>query len=92
MSNIISAAEITNADAIHPGYEASGECGATERCEHDIKFIGASPEMISKIMATRHGQSNHERRLGAPCTRFRRHHCKSEQCKKIVETGHPVML
>ena len=49
--NIISAAEITNADAIHPGYgflsenaEFSKVCG-----EYGIKFIGADPEMISKM-------------------------------------------
>ncbi len=49
--NIISAAEITNADAIHPGYgflsenaEFSKICG-----EYGIKFIGADPEMISKM-------------------------------------------
>ena len=46
--NIIAAAEITNADAIHPGYgflsenaEFSGVCR-----DYNIKFIGASPEMI----------------------------------------------
>jgi acetyl-CoA carboxylase biotin carboxylase subunit len=47
--NIIAAAEITNADAIHPGYgflsenaEFSGVCR-----DYNIKFIGASPEMIN---------------------------------------------
>ena len=49
--NIIAAAEITNADAIHPGYgflsenaEFSAVCE-----EYNIKFIGASPEMINKM-------------------------------------------
>lgn len=48
ISNIISAAEITNADAIHPGYGFLSENAKFSRIckEHGIKFIGASPEMI----------------------------------------------
>ena len=49
--NLIAAAEITNADAIHPGYgflaenaEFSAVCQ-----EYNIKFIGASPDMIDKM-------------------------------------------
>jgi acetyl-CoA carboxylase biotin carboxylase subunit len=42
MSNII-AAEITNADAIHPGYGFLSENSIFKICqEHGIKFIGAS--------------------------------------------------
>ncbi len=46
--NIIAAAEITNADAIHPGYGFLSESAKFSRiCEENgIKFIGASPEMI----------------------------------------------
>lgn len=46
--NIIAAAEITNADAIHPGYGFLSENSKFSRVcqEHDIKFIGASPEQI----------------------------------------------
>ena len=46
--NIISAAEITNSDAIHPGYGFLSENAKFSAicAEHDIKFIGASPEMI----------------------------------------------
>lgn len=46
--NIISAAEITNSDAIHPGYGFLAENSNFSKicAEHDIKFIGASPEMI----------------------------------------------
>ncbi|MCY1519792.1 Biotin carboxylase [compost metagenome] len=47
--NIISAAELTNADAIHPGYgflsenaKFSGVCR-----DYGIKFIGATPEQIN---------------------------------------------
>lgn len=51
MSNIIAAAEITNADAIHPGYGFLSENAKFSKIceEHDIKFIGASAEMISKM-------------------------------------------
>lgn len=51
MSNIISAAEITNADAIHPGYGFLAENAKFSKlCEENgIKFIGASAEMINKM-------------------------------------------
>ena len=51
MSNIIAAAEITNADAIHPGYGFLAENAKFSKLcdEHGIKFIGASAEMISKM-------------------------------------------
>ena len=50
-ANIISAAEITNADAIHPGYGFLSENSKFSKIcdEHKIKFIGASPEMIDKM-------------------------------------------
>src|SRR6185369_10925227 len=46
--HIMSAAEITNADAIHPGYGFLAENARfAEICgEHDIKFIGPTPQMI----------------------------------------------
>ena len=49
--NIIAAAEITNADAIHPGYGFLSENAEFSRIcqESNIKFIGASPEMIGKM-------------------------------------------
>ncbi len=47
--NIIAAAEITNADAIHPGYGFLSENEKFSRVcqEHNIKFIGATPEQIA---------------------------------------------
>ena len=50
-SNIISAAEITNADAIHPGYGFLSENAKFSKIcnEHNIKFIGASYDMINKM-------------------------------------------
>lgn len=49
--SIVAAAEITNADAIHPGYGFLAENAEFSRvCEESkIKFIGPSPEMISKM-------------------------------------------
>ena len=51
MQSILAAAEITNADAIHPGYgflsenaKFSGLCR-----DHGIKFIGAAPEHIDAM-------------------------------------------
>ncbi len=51
MTNILAAAEITNADAIHPGYGFLSENAKfSELCrQHNIKFIGASPEMINSM-------------------------------------------
>ncbi len=48
---IIAAAEITNADAIHPGYGFLSENAEFSRIceEYGIKFIGASPDMINKM-------------------------------------------
>ena len=48
---IISAAEITNSDAIHPGYGFLAENAQFSKIceEHEIKFIGASEEMIHKM-------------------------------------------
>ena len=47
----IAAAEITNADAIHPGYGFLSENSKFSKIcsEHKIKFIGPSPEMIEKM-------------------------------------------
>jgi acetyl-CoA carboxylase, biotin carboxylase subunit len=47
--SIIAAAEITNADAIHPGYGFLSENEKFSRVcqEHGIKFIGALPEQIA---------------------------------------------
>jgi len=48
---IISAAEVTGADAIHPGYGFLSENAEFSRIcsEHGIKFIGASAEMINAM-------------------------------------------
>lgn len=49
--SILAAAEITNAEAIHPGYGFLSEKAEFSRicAEHDLKFIGPSPEMIDAM-------------------------------------------
>lgn len=49
--SILAAAEITNAEAIHPGYGFLSENAEFSRIcgEHDIKFIGPSPDSISRM-------------------------------------------
>lgn len=49
--NIISAAELTNADAIHPGYGFLSENAKFSAicAEYGIKFIGATAEQIEKM-------------------------------------------
>lgn len=51
ISNIIAAAEITNADAIHPGYGFLSENEKFSKVcqEHGIKFIGALPDQIASM-------------------------------------------
>ena len=51
ISNIIAAAEITNADAIHPGYGFLAENSEFSRIceEHNIKFIGPSVDVMDMM-------------------------------------------
>ncbi|MEM6297980.1 MAG: acetyl-CoA carboxylase biotin carboxylase subunit [Bacteroidota bacterium] len=51
IQRIIAAAEITNADAIHPGYGFLSENAEFSAIceEYGIKFIGPTPEMIQKM-------------------------------------------
>ncbi|MCB0738115.1 MAG: acetyl-CoA carboxylase biotin carboxylase subunit [Bacteroidetes bacterium] len=51
IASIIAAAEITNADAIHPGYGFLSENAKfAETCQlNGLKFIGPSPDMINRM-------------------------------------------
>lgn len=93
--NIISAAEITNADAIHPGYGFLSEnANFSKICaEHDIKFIGASAEMIEK-MGDKATAKATMKDAGVPCVPGSDGIIEDfEHCKKVAETtGYPVML
>ena len=49
--HIMAAAEITNADAVHPGYGFLAENAKFSQicADHGIKFIGPTPDMINKM-------------------------------------------
>ena len=68
MPNIIAAAEITNADAIHPGYGFLSENAKFSKIcqEHGIKFIGAAPEMIDR-MGDKASAKATMKEAGVPC-------------------------
>ena len=95
MSNIIAAAEITNADAIHPGYGFLSENAKFSKIcqEHGIKFIGASPEMIDK-MGDKATAKATMKAAGVPCVPGSDGILESfEEAQKIAkDMGYPVML
>lgn len=95
MSNIIAAAEITNADAIHPGYGFLSENAKFSKIcqEHKIKFIGASPEMIDK-MGDKASAKATMIAAGVPCIPGSEGLLASyEDAVKIAtDMGYPVML
>lgn len=95
ISSIIAAAEITNADAIHPGYGFLAENAKFSKIceEHNIKFIGPGPEMIER-MGDKVTARETMIAAGVPTipgsdgliTDF-------EECQKTaLEIGYPVML
>ncbi|OXG07740.1 acetyl-CoA carboxylase biotin carboxylase subunit [Flavobacterium araucananum] len=95
MSNIIAAAEITNADAIHPGYGFLSENAKFSKIcqEHGIKFIGAAPEMIDK-MGDKASAKATMKAAGVPCVPGSDGLLESfEQTQQLAkEFGYPVML
>ncbi len=95
ISSIIAAAEITNADAIHPGYGFLSENSKFSKicAEHDIKFIGASPEMIDK-MGDKASAKETMKEAGVPCVPGSDGIIEDfKSCQKLAkETGYPVML
>lgn len=95
MSNIIAAAEITNADAIHPGYGFLSENAKFSKIcqEHGIKFIGASPEMIDR-MGDKASAKATMKAAGVPCVPGSEGILESfDEAKKLSkEMGYPVML
>lgn len=95
MSNIIAAAEITNADAIHPGYGFLSENAKFSKIcqEHGIKFIGASPDMIDK-MGDKATAKATMKAAGVPCVPGSDGLLDSyEHARDLAgEFGYPVML
>ena len=95
MQNIIAAAEITNADAIHPGYGFLSENAKfSELCQkHGIKFIGASPDMIDK-MGDKATAKETMKAAGVPCVPGSDGLLESlDHARKVAkEIGYPVMM
>ena len=94
-ANIIAAAEICNADAIHPGYGFLSENAKFSKIckEHGIKFIGASSDMIEKMGDKATAKATVEA-AGVPTIPGSEGIIESfNQAKKIAKkTGYPVML
>ena len=93
--NIIAAAEITNADAIHPGYgflsensNFSGICA-----KNNIKFIGASPEHIERMGDKANAKAT-MKEAGVPCVPGSEGLIKDfdDAIKTAKEVGYPVMI
>lgn len=95
MSNIIAAAEITNADAIHPGYGFLAENAKFSNlcAEHGIKFIGATGEMIDQ-MGDKASAKATMIAAGVPCIPGSEGIIPDfAECEKLAdEAGFPVML
>ena len=93
--NIISAAEITNSDAIHPGYGFLSENAKFSKVcgEHDIKFIGASPEMIEGMGDKATAKATMEA-AGVPCVPGSKGLLKDiNDAKKVAKKiKYPIML
>ena len=93
--NIIAAAEITNADAIHPGYGFLSENAKFSKIcgENGIKFIGASPEMIEG-MGDKAAAKDTMKKAGVPTIPGSDGLIDDfPHCKKLAkEIGYPVML
>ena len=96
IANIISAAEITNADAIHPGYGFLAEnSNFSKICsENNVKFIGASPEMIDG-MGDKAAAKETMKKAGVPTIPGSDGLIKDfNECAKLAAdvVGYPVML
>ncbi|WP_118950228.1 acetyl-CoA carboxylase biotin carboxylase subunit [Taibaiella helva] len=93
--HIMAAAEITNADAIHPGYGFLAEnAGFAEICaQYNIKFIGPTPEMI-RSMGDKMTAKETMIRAGVPVIPGSDGLLQSvEETKKLAaEMGYPVIL
>jgi len=92
---IISAAEITNADAIHPGYGFLAENAEFSKVceEYGIKFIGASADMIN-AMGDKATAKATMKAAGVPTIPGSDGLLESmEQGMKLAEeAGYPIML
>jgi acetyl-CoA carboxylase biotin carboxylase subunit len=93
--HIMAAAEITNADAIHPGYGFLAENSKFSKicAEHGIKFIGPTPEMIN-AMGDKVTAKETMIRAGVPVVPGVEGllESASHAKKAAIEVGYPVIL
>ena len=93
--HIMAAAEITNADAIHPGYGFLAENAKFAQicADHGIKFIGPTPEMINK-MGDKITAKDTMIKAGVPVVPGGKGLLESVEESKILakEIGYPVIL
>jgi acetyl-CoA carboxylase biotin carboxylase subunit len=93
--SIISAAEITNVDAIHPGYGFLSENASfAEVCEASgIKFIGPKPDVI-RLMGVKERARAFMREVGVPVLPGSPGVLSSpeEACELAASIGYPVIL
>ena len=93
--SIIAAAEITNADAIHPGYGFLSENAKFSRIckEHNIKFIGATPEQI-EAMGDKSNAKDTMLKAGVPCIPGSAGLLADIETAKVtaIEVGYPVII
>jgi acetyl-CoA carboxylase biotin carboxylase subunit len=93
--SIISAAEITNVDAIHPGYGFLSENASfAEVCEGSgIKFIGPKPDVI-RLMGVKERARAFMRDAGVPVLPGSPGVLESpeEACELAAKIGYPVIL
>jgi acetyl-CoA carboxylase, biotin carboxylase subunit len=95
IDRIISAAEITDVDAIHPGYGFLAEnAHFAEVCAScNIKFIGPSPQAI-RAMGDKNAAREHARKAGVPVSPGSDGVVDTEQqaLKVAKKIGYPVMI
>jgi len=92
--NILSAAIVTGADAIHPGYGFLAENAAfAEMCrEHGITFIGPTPENM-KALGDKATARKVAREAGVPTVPGTDELSSLEEAKRAAqEIGYPVIL
>jgi acetyl-CoA carboxylase biotin carboxylase subunit len=93
--SVISAAEITNVDAIHPGYGFLSEnADFAEVCEtSDIRFIGPRPEVI-RSMGLKQRARTAMQESGVPILPGSKGILKSpeEALEVAAQIGYPIML
>ena len=92
---ILSAIEVTNADAVHPGYGFLSENYNFAKIlkENNIKFIGPSPEII-KMMGDKIEAKNTAKKYGIPVIEGSEGGISSLQMGKDIanKIGYPILI